>query len=242
VFDRVFAFARVVATTVAERTRTVMANLSGPGGGDPAHPDESASEFALSQEAYSALGLVVRPRAPGLLEGGAPAHAEALCVRLGDGLVPIGYRDLRLHAAYPAPKEGCVALVGYGGGFVSIEDTASNSGDRKASVVVLYAPYEFGGAAAGKAHVVTLDTTAGNESIAIVHGDGLAITMHDGKIVLKNAAGDAFIELGPDGIILNGNVTVTGGMVVGAAVPGAAAAAEPALTASLRPSAFLKVL
>src|SRR5262249_264219 len=57
------------------------------------------------------------------------------------------------------------------------------------------------------------DTTAGNESISIVHGDGPAVVITKDSLLLKNKAGDAYIELNAGGITLNGNIKVTGAEV-----------------------------
>ena len=240
--DRVFGFAKIIATTVGEASKALLANLAGPAASfDLQNPEADAgAEFALKQELFGALGLLVRPRA-----AGAKAWAEAACLRLGDALLPIAFRDLRLNANYPVPKEGAVALVGYGGGFHSLEDTANNSGDQKATVQVIYVPYSFTAGTPAKAHAITIDPTPGNESVTVVHGEGMALTMMAGgknSVVLKNKTGNAYIEVNDDGITLSGNVVVAGGMVVGASVPGAAAAALPAMTSALTPSAFLKIL
>ncbi len=240
--DRVFGFAKIVATTVGAASKAVLANLAGPAGSfDLQNPEADAgAEFALRQELFGALGLVVRPR-----PADKSSHAEAACLRLRDALLPLAYRDLRLNKNYPAPKEGDVAVVGYGGGFHALADTAADSGDQKATIQVTYVPYAFSDGVPSKAHAITVDPTPGNEAVTVVHGEGMAITMLAGgknSLVLKNRNGDAYIEINDDGITLCGNVVVAGAMVVGAAVPGAAAAALPALTSALTPSTMLKVV
>lgn len=240
--DRLFGFAKVVVTMVGEKSRAILANLAGPASSfDLQNPEADAgAESVLKQETFGALGLIVRSR-----PASSTGHTEAFCARLGDSLLPIAYRDLRLHKSYPNPKDGSAAFVGYGGGFHSLEDTEGNSGDQKATVQILYVPYSFSGGVPAKAHVITIDPSSGNESVTIVHGEGMALTMMAGgknSVVLKNKSGSAYVEINDDGITLSGNVTVAGGMVVGASVPGAAAAALPAMTAALTPSAFLKIV
>jgi hypothetical protein len=168
------------------------------------------------------------------------AYAEARVERLGDGLVPLAWRDLRLNAVYSNPRPGSIALVGYGGGFHAIEDTQDNSGDQKASIHVIYAPYQFSGGVPSKAHVITLDTSSGNEAITIVHGEGMAITMAAGgkhSVVIKNKAGDAFVEVNDSGGTLNGNWKVVGSMDIGGSP-----ASVPVLLSGLIPSTMLKAV
>lgn len=67
-----------------------------------------------------------------------------------------------------------------------------------------------------KAHVVTVGKdAAGKRYLGLVHSDGMAVTMLDSKIVLKNVDGSAYHELGPSGHVLSGNTLVRGGFVCG---------------------------
>jgi hypothetical protein len=167
----------------------------------------------------------VRPRAPTKGGDGVQQYVETVFYRTGDGLVPISYRDLRLNEFFPAPKEASVNVVGYAGAFDANEATFDNAGKPKSSTRTIYVPYAFSNGAPTKAHAIVVDGTAGNESIAIVHGDGMAITMmHGGKnsVVVKNKAGDAYVEVNDDGIVANGNLVVNGGATIGsptAAIP-----------------------
>ena len=60
-----------------------------------------------------------------------------------------------------------------------------------------------------KAHSFSLLTTPGGaEAVALVHGEGMALTMAAGgkrSAILKNAAGDSYVELNDDGFTCNGN-------------------------------------
>lgn len=61
------------------------------------------------------------------------------------------------------------------------------------------------------AHVITVGVDANDEpTLSIVHKDGMAIIMAKQKTIIKNAAGDTYIELSDSGGTLNGNWTVTG--------------------------------
>lgn len=132
---------------------------------------EAPGEEAADVEGYGGFGLVFRPRPPEKVAGGEELAAEAMALRTPDGLVPVAWRDLRLHRKFPAPKAGTVALVGYGGGFAAFDDTAANSGTAKASKYTLYVPYQFNGAGTPtKAHLIAVDPES--ESINILHADG----------------------------------------------------------------------
>lgn len=61
------------------------------------------------------------------------------------------------------------------------------------------------------AHLVTIGLDGnGAPIVEVVHSAGMALTLLDGKAILKNAAGDAYVEVGASGIVLNGNVKITG--------------------------------
>ena len=61
------------------------------------------------------------------------------------------------------------------------------------------------------AHVITIGVDGNGDSIlSLVHADGMAIIMQHETVIMKNAAGDAYIEIGASGGVLNGNWQVTG--------------------------------
>lgn len=217
VLDYLISFGKVVASSLSPRTKAVLLNIVGAAGDTDGGGADEAGETAVNQEMYSALGIVARPRPPSKKDG-VEEYAEQISFRIGDGLLPFAHRDLRLNRAYQAPKDGSIAMVGYGGGFHSLEDTAQNSGDQKATVQVFYVPYQFSNGVPAKAHVIVMDPTTGNESISIVHADGMAITMmHGGKnsVVIKNKAGNAYVEVNDDGVTVNGNTVINGGATIG---------------------------
>jgi hypothetical protein len=217
--DYVIAFGHVIGFSIAKATKAVLLNLTGPGGSpDLANLEkDDEGETATGQESYGALGRIVAPRRPTKL-GGNEMRTEHISVRRADGMVPIALRDLRLNAFYPNPKEGTIADVGYAGAFDANEPTFD--GDKpKSSVRTIYVPYAFDGSGVPtKAHAITVDATSGNVSISIIHGEGMAITMMAGgknSVVIKNKAGNAYVEVNDDGITANGNTVVNGGAVLG---------------------------
>jgi len=192
--------------------------------------DEDASENVQDQEAYGGPGLVFRPRAPEQVEtpdGTQEIGAEAMCARIGDSMVPLAWRDLRFNRVFPSPGEGTVALVGYGGAFLAMDDTDSREGNR----TTFYCPYSFSGGVAGKAHAIIMDPV--EESITIVHGDGQTVLMqNDGTIRLQSPDGQTYIQLSngavfisADQLVLNGTVVV--GDPTGPIVPMTPGASSP---------------
>ena len=85
----------------------------------------------------------------------------------------------------------------------------------------LYIPVAFDSAGEPtKSHVITVGKDGnGDRFIGIVHADGMGISMLEGdknSVVIKNKAGDSFIELNDDGILLNGKkITIYGPVQVG---------------------------
>lgn len=177
-------------------------------------------------EQFASPGCVFRPRQPEQVEGAdgttRELGTEAIGVQVGDELIPVGWRDLRLNRNFPAPSEGTWAQVGYGGGFVSI-DTVKLPGERLGDILTQYVPYAFdANGTPTKAMAIIIDPAT--ESVRIIHGDGMAVLLEQRRTIIRNAAGDAYIEVGEGGIIVNGNTKLVGGLDVGGA------AAQPLMT------------
>lgn len=189
-FAEIFALARVLQSSLASETGAVMYNLEGFGSDDDASGQKD--DVRDQQAVFSGLGLLGRPpdekdsEEPDLL-------AEALGARTSDGeIIPFSYRDKRIlkwlnrGSETPAvPKKGQIMLAGYGGAFLAFDLIAGSNGPT--NTAVLYVPFDRDSSGVPqKAHMIMLDPTSGNESIALVHASGLAITMteQDG-IVLR---------------------------------------------------------
>jgi hypothetical protein len=223
--DNVVQFASVIASSLkknsANETVDVLYHVEGI---------EGIEEDGLGERneagIWAALGIVSRPLGPD--DDG--KNAEVVCLRTADGLIPIATKDTRLRMQGSGPHEGTVALVGYGGGFHSLDPVGGDP--QKGTIHVIYCPYNFNSAGvAQKAHVITLDPTSGNESITIVHAEGMAITMSkDKEILLKNATGSSTLTMGPNGITVTGQINLVGGVVIGnplTALPLLAGVASP---------------
>lgn len=202
-------FMRVVGSTVLGRNSAVLVGGEGQVGSLDEDDADDAGERMEDAEAYGTLGLVFRPRPPDPSTGLA---AEVMAVRSGDGkMVPLAWRDLRLNRRFPAPKPGSVALVGYGGGFLALDDSDPTAGAM--TKATLYVPYAFSGGVAGKALVVALDPE--QESISLIHGDGYAITLAKDTGITMRADESTWMNMksgettvASAKIVLQGNVAV----------------------------------
>ena len=245
--DYVVQFSRVLGSSVsagADGAQGVSYYVEGAARLDLSDPssarfDKSGERGERNEEgeAYCSLGVVSRPLPPGPQH-----HAVVMSLRTADGLVPFAARDVRLAMGGVGPTTGTIGLVGYGGSFYSMR-VVDPKDAAKGSVHVLYCPYARSGGAPQKAHVVVLDPTPGNESVSLVHADGMSVTMAGGKLVLRSSTGAAYVELDGDKINLNGNVKVTGGLQFGGpagvfpvalvgAPPNTPVAGGPSLTAT----------
>jgi hypothetical protein len=210
----IISLLQVNGSTVAGPHNAVL--VGGSGGVDGFDDD---GEITQDAEAYGGPGLVFRPRPPEDVDtddGTVEVGAEAVGVRVGDELVPVAWRDLRWNRAFPSPKAGTVALVGYGGGFMSFDDTDTGEG----SIQVLYCPYSFSSGVAQKAHAVILDPD--EETITLVHGDGASIVLTETEVIIKGPSGGTSMVLSDTDLKIFANVQVMGRMAVGVPTVGAA--------------------
>lgn len=147
----------------------------------------------------------------------------------------IGLADVRVIDRLPKVVLG--GSVHYGGRRAR---PAFSMFDGKTGSFQLYVPYAFSDdsddAVPSKACTIGVNVrTPGAESVEIVHGSGCAVTMTEKGVVIKNKSGNAYIELNDDGIVLNGNVKVTGAFEYGGSP-----APVPMLLAGMVPSTMGK--
>lgn len=212
-----FTTVRVLGSAIAGPHSAVL--VSGKGlGGDDDTDDAVNGETMTDDAAFGAPGIVWRPRPPSSHDGEEIA-AESRVIRTPSGPEVVAWRDLRWHRNYPAPKEGSMAFVGYGGGFLAFEDT-----ENGLSSFTLYVPYNKNSQGVPqKAMSVSIDPE--QESLMLIHGDGYAVTMDpDNGIVHRSDNGTSFTQLKggafsvvADTISLQGNVAM--GANTAAAIP-----------------------
>jgi hypothetical protein len=189
----VLTFFRVLGSTVSSKHSAVLEGLEGTVGG----PDEDdPGENMVDVEAYGALGIVARPRPPEKIDG-EMMNAEGYGFRTLRGTIPLARRDLRLNRRFPNPKPGSVALVGYGGGFLSFDDAAGDT-----SLGTLYVPYARDGSGnVTKAHMISIGKDGnGAPLVGIFSGEGPRVQLLGTQAVVANADGSARLEVNPDGV------------------------------------------
>ena len=235
-FDFVSQFARVLGSSINPKTYAIQVDLGGIGSIDEGETDEDKGETSPQSELFGALGFVGRPRNKQTIKG-VEYYCEALCMRTSDGLVPISWRDLRLNAFFPnGVPEGRIGMVGYGGGFHTIDLTEENNGDQKSNIHFIYAPYSFSNGVPSKAMAICLNTTPGAENISMSIGGGTSgyqMTMNevDGLQVRTPNTGTCFnireeeVLITAKSIMLKGNVYV--GSQAEAGIPLLAGPASP---------------
>lgn len=168
-------------------------------------------------ELHHPLGIIARPRDPDVDDEGA-VTLGATVLRLTDGAADhaIALGDPRATPKLPRLEKGGVALYADTGAAV-LPFTLMSGIDGSWQ---LYIPY--GSSPATAMTIAATVTDAGTESIQIVHGAGMRITMTAGgknSIVLVNRTGDAYVEINDDGVTFNGNAQLVGGLAVGVPSP-----------------------
>lgn len=226
------AYARAAASRVLGAAKAVLVNL-----------ESIVGDTSTDEPLFGALGVVARPKGPVSHEDATglnpEGECEVVCVKNEDGLQPIAARDLRINAR-TNPAEGEVMLAGYDGGFVSIKTASGGQGSQ----LVMLAPALDGSGVITTSHALVLDPGTQN-AVSLVHrsGHGLLLTSA-GNAIVKNAAGDVYMQASGSALTLNGNTQVVGGMVVspGTPTPQAVLLAPDALTYFAQNTAYLAAL
>lgn len=183
-------------------------------------PGVDDSEGTQPAEALSVDGMRGRPLDPDKgPEGEIGLGAPCLTVASGDHRYVIPLNDPRDVDKLPKLRKGGKMLAGGAGDYRSFvlidgEDPATGSVKKPGSITVS-ASY----AKAGVKKSLGLSFNVrdeGTEDISIFHGNGQRITLGENGVTITNAAGDAYVEVGPDGNVLAGPSAVQGALTVGA--------------------------
>lgn len=150
--------------------------------------------------------------------------APVLVITAGDRRYTIPLNDPRDVGKVPKLRKGGSMVAGGAGEHRSflVVDGEDPSGAKNAGSITISASYSKGGKkkSLGLAFNVR---DSGNEEISIVHGEGQRFTMSakgSRGITLSNAKGDAYAEIGDDGIVLAGESKVQGALTVGSQLGG----------------------
>lgn len=177
-----------------------------------------------SYELHHAFGFISRPRDPDTDKNGKVLPGKACNVligKIGNETHLFLASDPRFIPSIPQLKKGGAAVYSAPGSFIVL--------DGEDGTVTEYIPVP-----GDKAHILTRGIDgAGKPFIAFEHADGMAITMIDGSMVLKNNAGDAYYELNAAGHTFNGAVKVNGSLISGDPVGAQPVALAPPVAAAL---------
>lgn len=161
-------------------------------------------------DAHSPCGFIGRPHDPDSSNG---ERGRGCTVLYGlDGSQGHAWiqSDPRVIPLLPPLRKGGACL--YGG---RLKNPSFTNVDGDTGSVTTYVPYRIVDGVATKSMTIEVNVdTEGNESISIIHGSAAAFTIveKNGKVSasMKNAAGDAYVEVNDDGVVVNGPLTVNG--------------------------------
>lgn len=188
--------------------------------GDPDSPPATGR----TGDPVQPLGLIARPLDPDAdSTGAATTGAGLLTYEAGHELFTAPTTDPRALAGIPPLDKGDTALYSSGKDKVAFILMRGSDG----GLLILTPSNE-----ANKSHAISIDPT-GN-SIQVRHKDGMGIAITGGgknSTVINNKAGDAYLEVNDDGVIVNGNTNLNGGVAMG---PGSVAVALSTELAALK--------
>jgi len=138
--------------------------------------------------------------------------------------------DPRYIPFLPSPKKG--ATIHYGGARPSSVSFAHFEED---GTWTCYVPVEVDAQGVPtKAHVLQIGTDAnGDSAITLAHADGMAVTMLDEKIQLRNTNGAVYCELSADEFTVNGNTKINGALIAGDVTLAQALVLHPVLVTAI---------
>jgi hypothetical protein len=178
-----------------------------------------AESGGQSAEAMAPLGMLARPVDPETANDGSPEVAsEALLMTVGDRLYAIALNDPRtMKDLPPLKKGGFITYCPASPGSFGIFDGLDPKGVNRAGSFTLSTKYTSG--SNKRAHLLQMDVrTDGQEAVSLKHGEGMGLQITSGGLnsaVLRNAAGNAFVETNDEGLVFAGKVKAQGSMVVG---------------------------
>jgi len=162
---------------------------------------------------HHSFGFVARPRDPDCDPDGKPLSGKAcnaLIGKMGDETHLWLAYDPRFIPNIPQLKKGGAAMYSAAGSFRVLD------GDDGTETFYCPVPGD-------KAHIITTGLDGnGKPFIGIEHSSGLAITMLEGSVVIKNEDGSAYVEVNDQGVNINGNVRNVGALAVDMATVGPA--------------------
>jgi len=179
--------------------------------------DHYGGEGHATSEVHSPFGFQARPLDPDKDASGEPgAGCAVLWWREGGQTHAMPLNDHRVRELLPKLRKGG-SMMYSGSGSYAVFDGEDPAKVARPGSFIVGIPYTSGGK--DRAHTLTLDKrTDGSESVSLRHGSGMGVQMVAGgknSIVIRNAAGDAYVEINDDGVIINGELKVNGAITSG---------------------------
>lgn len=178
-----------------------------------AQPDGAGqSPQIASYDLMHPLGFAARAPAARANANGAPLGGGGCRMLIGkdgtDVVTELKGDPRDLAQLPPLPVEGGAVMYAPGAAVPSFHVINSKDGTHQIYV-------EIG----DSSHVITVGKDGNGESVlSITHADGMAIEMFRNKTIIKNGAGDCYIELNESGGTLNGNWKIVGDIADSAGV------------------------
>jgi hypothetical protein len=181
------------------------------------HGEPGSDGKVAAFELQHTFGFVSRPRDPEVDEEKRPIPGKGCSIFVGsdgdDTRGMLGF-DPRYIPSTPRLTKGSSAQYSATGSFFVLD------GDNANGTATWYVPIP--GSSPPKAHAITVGQDGnGKPFVGFVQSNGLAITMLENSMVLKNASGSTYVEINDAGVVISGNVRLNGGAILGsdAAVP-----------------------
>ena len=182
-------------------------------------PGVDDTEGTQPAEALAPDGMHGRPLDPDKgPDGEVGLGAPCLVITSGDQRYALPLNDPRDAGKIPKVRKGGKMLAGGAGTYRSFvlidgEDPSAGSAKKPGSITIS-ASYSKAGVKKSLGLSFSV-RDEGSEDITVFHGNGQRVTLKDDSVSITNAAGDAYIEVGPDGNVLAGASAVQGSLVVG---------------------------
>ncbi len=198
------SFARILRAGVETATNAIMARVIGT-------EDETGDD-----PLFGPIGLLTRPHklvddksGTGLRPTG---YVEAAIARIGDRVLGLAFRDLRLNARAGALVEGDVVLIQWSGATIRLRDA---TGGTNGASVTIEAPTLNGSGVVTKMHTITMDPTT--NKVTVLHADGVRVEIDNTKCTVHAGGASHQVVLWDDLNAWVSEVNAAFGTIAGAA-------------------------
>lgn len=157
-------------------------------------------------ELHHPFGFASRPRDPEVDNDGQVLEGKACNMWFateGNTMHAMLGFDPRFVTTFPKLEKGGSMMYCAPGSFVNMD------GDDGTHTTYVPVPGD-------KAHIITTGVDGNKKPfIGIEHANGMAVTMLENSLVIKNKDGSAYVEVNDSGVTINGNTVINGGATIG---------------------------